>query len=45
MRKLTVAAMQFACGPDSAANLDKAETLVRRAAAEGAQVILLQELF
>jgi N-carbamoylputrescine amidase len=45
MRKLTVAATQFACGPDSAANLGKAEALVRRAAAEGAEVILLQELF
>ena len=35
MRKLTLAATQFACGGDSARNLDKAEALVRRAAAEG----------
>jgi N-carbamoylputrescine amidase len=45
MRKLTLAATQFACGGDSARNLDKAEALVRRAAAEGAEVVLLQELF
>jgi N-carbamoylputrescine amidase len=45
MRKLTLAATQFACGPESSGNLDKAEALVRRAAAEGAEVILLQELF
>jgi N-carbamoylputrescine amidase len=42
---VTVAATQFACSPDSAGNLDKAEALVREAAARGAQVILLQELF
>jgi N-carbamoylputrescine amidase len=45
MRKLTLAAAQFACGPDAAANLDKAEAMVRRAAAEGAAVVLLPELF
>ncbi len=45
MRKLTLAATQFACGGDSAGNLDKAEALVRRAAAEGADIVLLQELF
>jgi len=35
----------MACTPDKAANIANAERLVRRAAAEGAQVILLQELF
>ena len=45
MRKLTVAATQFACGPDIKTNVDKAEALVRQAAAKGAQVVLLQELF
>lgn len=45
MRHVTVAATQFACGWDRAANVDKAEAMVRRAAADGAQVILLQELF
>jgi N-carbamoylputrescine amidase len=43
--QVTVAATQFACSPDPAQNLDKAEALVREAAARGAQVILLQELF
>jgi N-carbamoylputrescine amidase len=45
MAQVTVAATQFACGPDVAENVDKAERMVRRAAAEGAQIILLQELF
>lgn len=44
-RTVKVAATQMACGPDADANLDRAEALVRRAAAEGAQVVLLQELF
>jgi N-carbamoylputrescine amidase len=44
-RKVTVAATQFACGWDRDANIDHAEALVRRAAREGAQLILLQELF
>jgi N-carbamoylputrescine amidase len=44
-RWLTVAATQFACSWDLPANLDRAEGLVREAAARGAQVILLQELF
>jgi N-carbamoylputrescine amidase len=45
VRPVTVAATQFACGWDADANLDRAESLVRDAAARGAQVILLQELF
>jgi N-carbamoylputrescine amidase len=45
MRQVSVAATQFACGPDRAANVDKAEAMVRRAAAQGAQIILLPELF
>jgi N-carbamoylputrescine amidase len=44
-RNVTVAATQFACGWDRAANIDRAESLVRRAARDGAQLILLQELF
>jgi N-carbamoylputrescine amidase len=44
-RVLTVAATQFACTWDRAANIDHAEQLVRRAAQDGAQLILLQELF
>ena len=45
MRNVTLAATQVECGSESAANLDRAEDLVRRAAAAGGQVILLQELF
>lgn len=45
VRKVTLAATQFACSEDKAANTDKAEALVRQAAAAGAQIILLQELF
>jgi N-carbamoylputrescine amidase len=42
---LTLAATQFACTWDLPANLDRAEALVRRAAGQGAQVVLIQELF
>jgi N-carbamoylputrescine amidase len=45
MRKVTVAATQMACGTDAAANIARAEKLVRDAAAKGAQIILIQELF
>ncbi|MBV6423532.1 MAG: N-carbamoyl-D-amino acid hydrolase [Steroidobacteraceae bacterium] len=44
-RPVTVAATQFACSWDRAANIATAERLVRAAARRGAQVILLQELF
>jgi N-carbamoylputrescine amidase len=44
-REVKVAATQFACVSDRAGNLDKAEVLVRRAAADGARIVLLQELF
>ena len=45
MRQITVAATQFACTWDLPANADRAEALVRQAAAQGAQVVLVQELF
>ena len=45
MRKVTVAATQMACSWDKEATLAKAEKLVREAAAKGANIILLQELF
>ncbi len=45
MRAVTVAATQMACGPEPAANLDKAESLVRMAADRGATLVVLQELF
>ncbi|MCI5112174.1 MAG: N-carbamoylputrescine amidase [Marivita sp.] len=45
MRQVTVAATQMACGAGEPENIDRAEALVRQAAAQGAQIILLQELF
>ena len=45
MRNVTVAATQMACTWDREATLEKAEQTVRDAAAAGAQIILLQELF
>jgi N-carbamoylputrescine amidase len=45
MRPVTFAATQFACTWDLPANLDRAEAAIRQAAAQGAQVILVQELF
>ncbi|MBL0374742.1 N-carbamoylputrescine amidase [Rhizobium sp. KVB221] len=45
MRTITVAATQMACSWDIEDNLAKAERLVRRAADDGAQIILIQELF
>ncbi|MCL5040909.1 MAG: N-carbamoylputrescine amidase [Gammaproteobacteria bacterium] len=44
-RPITVAATQMSCSWDRADNLAKAERLVRQAASEGAQIILIQELF
>ena len=45
MRQVTVAATQFACSWDIPNNIAEAKELVRAAAAKGANVILLQELF
>ena len=45
MREVTVAAAQFACAADPAVNVATAERLVREAAAQGAQIVCLQELF
>jgi len=45
MRSVSLAALQFGCSWDRDDNLAKADRLVRRAAAEGAQVVLLPELF
>ncbi len=45
MRKVTVAATQYACSWDTKANIDKAEQMVRAAHAKGANVVLIQELF
>jgi N-carbamoylputrescine amidase len=45
MRVVTLAATQMACGWDRDANLAAAQEMVRRAAGQGANVVLLQELF
>jgi N-carbamoylputrescine amidase len=44
-RPVSVAAVQMSCGWDREANIARAEQLVREAAAKGAQVILMPELF
>jgi N-carbamoylputrescine amidase len=45
MSVITVAATQFACSPCRATNLASAERVVRAAHKQGAQVVLVQELF
>jgi len=45
MRRITVAAVQMAVGPDRDANVARAEALVREAAGRGARLVLLPELF
>ena len=45
MRKITAAAIQMGCTADVQENIAHAEHLVRQAAAQGAQIILLPELF
>ncbi|WP_044562672.1 N-carbamoylputrescine amidase [Azospirillum sp. B4] len=45
MRQVTVAATQTWCDWNKGGNIDRVEALVRRAAGEGAQIILPQELF
>jgi N-carbamoylputrescine amidase len=45
MRRVTFAAAQFACSWDRRANVEKAKALVRAATEQGANVVLLQELF
>lgn len=45
MRNVIVAATQMSCSWNREETLKKAERLVRQAAAEGANIILLQELF
>ena len=44
-RVVTVAAVQMQCSTDPAESLAKAENAIRKAAADGAQIILLPELF
>ena len=45
MNKVTIAATQMACSWDIEENINKAESLVRSAAADGANIVLIQELF
>ncbi|MBC8079632.1 MAG: N-carbamoylputrescine amidase [Gorillibacterium sp.] len=45
MRKVKVAATQMSCSWNMEENIQKADALVREAAKQGAQIILLQELF
>ncbi|WP_299866644.1 N-carbamoylputrescine amidase [uncultured Hoeflea sp.] len=45
MRNVTLAATQMACSWDLDQNIETAEHLVREAAGQGAQIILLQEFF
>ncbi len=45
MRNVKVAALQMSCSNCVEENIAKADHLVRQAAAQGAQVILIQELF
>ena len=45
MRNVTVAAIQMSIPETPEKSVEKAEKLVRKAAAEGANVILLPELF
>ncbi len=44
-RRVTVAATQMACEWDVEANIARAERLARKAADQGANIVLLQELF
>lgn len=41
---VTISAIQMACGPDPAGNLDRAGELARQAAREGSDIVVLQEL-
>lgn len=45
MRKITIATIQMSCTPSVSENIAKADRMVRAAAAKGANVILLPELF
>lgn len=45
MSMVKTAAVQMSCGKDVRENIEKADSLVRKAAAEGARIILLPELF
>ena len=45
MRNVTIAAVQMKCSDVVSENIEKADAMVRQAAGQGAQIILLPELF
>ena len=45
MREVTLAATQMTCSKNNTENIDKAESIIRKATDMGAQIILIQELF
>ena len=45
MREVTLAATQMTCSKNNTENIDKAESIIKKAADMGAQIILIQELF
>lgn len=45
MRKITVAVTQMSCSNEPEENFKKADGMIRKAVKEGAQIVLLQELF
>ena len=45
MSKVKVGIVQMSCTADKQSNLQKAITKIREAAAKGAQIVCLQELF
>tara|TARA_B100000886_G_scaffold89599_1_gene59053 strand:+ start:515 stop:1387 length:873 start_codon:yes stop_codon:yes gene_type:complete len=45
MREVTLAATQMTCSKNNTENIDRAESIIRKAAEMGAQIILIQELF
>lgn len=45
MNKINVAAVQMSCTSDKQKNFSKAVEMIRDAAANGAQIVCLQELF
>ena len=45
MREVTLSATQMTCSKNNTENIDKAESIIRKAAEMGAQIILIQELF
>ena len=45
MATIIIAATQMSCSADKHENIAKADALVRKASFQGAQIVLLQELF